>query len=491
MRIDKKVLTSSLAYSKRTYDLIKQHFIYLFNPLFRGDLMLRRLNLLVFIGIAAFLILPGALGQVEVKAKKLEVPKVSLGVYVNEAEGQVYILEPVNGGPAEKAGLLAKDRILMIGETKILKVDDVKKAMKRVKPGDKLLVHVERDGKKLAFKVVPGVGAKVFKNAKAPNDLTVENIKKKAKKLKTEELEKLKALGYISAIDAPSSASKAKSSCETCPSKGKCGSAKAKSSCGSCPSKASCKSKTSCKTKTFTVPGGKGQCTITMMQSGDEDCDFGMDFDIEDVDIDGVIALCGEDGKVFKKTFKGKTCPGKKVVVHGDPHSHGENEECEVIIARSLPQKHMEVFTSKGTNKGYTQGYRDGYRDAMRDAMEMLHKHKSHCGDCARSGKHKGCDAHGMHFFGPKHHKGVMGFGIAPPKAGFCKIDCAGKGCDKKGCGCKKSCPSKIRFTCKKACDGKKDCGDCKKPCDCKKGCGCKKVDETKKVFRKTIQIKR
>ncbi len=60
------------------------------------------------------------------------------------------------GGPAEKAGLRAKDRILRIGKTDVRSVQDLVYVLRQHKPGDKATLTYERDGKKQDVEVTFG-----------------------------------------------------------------------------------------------------------------------------------------------------------------------------------------------------------------------------------------------------------------------------------------------------------------------------------------------
>jgi len=440
--------------------------------------MFKKLNLLFLVAIATSLMLSGAFGQAEiVKSKKIEVPKVSLGVYVEVNDGNVMIREPVKNGPAQKAGLLAKDRFIKIGKTKITTIDDIKKAMAKAKPGVKLVVSVLRDGKKMSFKVNPRPGAKVFKNVKTTQDFAINEIKpavklpkakvKKRKsnisfgiapgsKKKSDKFkDQLSALGYVVATkDAKSpcetcpskakcSGAKATSSCGTCPSKAKCSGAKAKSSCDTCPSKAKCSgatatsscgtcpSKSTCKTQTFTLPGDKGYSKVMVMTSDGAECD--LDFTLDDFVSDSFT----NSGKASKK-FIWKNVDSKKK--DRTAHSLKDLDRCEVVVS-GAPKMGYYTTATMGSQKGYTQGYRDGYRDAMRDAMEMLHKNKAHMDKaCSCSGKgdchpkKKTSDPHRISFFDTKSH-GVLGKLLNDSDVHQKVISTMTKGCDCKKCG--------------------------------------------------------
>ena len=57
------------------------------------------------------------------------------------------------GGPAEKAGLLAGDVIIKLGESKIGNLDDFDSALRKFQAGDKAPVVVRRGEQELTFEV--------------------------------------------------------------------------------------------------------------------------------------------------------------------------------------------------------------------------------------------------------------------------------------------------------------------------------------------------
>ena len=56
------------------------------------------------------------------------------------------VAEVVDGGPADKAGLRAGDRILRVKGTEVDSVSDVRRAVGGESPGNKLELEVRRDG---------------------------------------------------------------------------------------------------------------------------------------------------------------------------------------------------------------------------------------------------------------------------------------------------------------------------------------------------------
>ena len=85
--------------------------------------------------------------------------KVRMGVmpsYADDDEPGMRITGVSGGGPAEKAGLLAGDRILMIGPATVNNVYDYMGALSRYNPGDVVDLTVRRDGRDLRVPVTLG-----------------------------------------------------------------------------------------------------------------------------------------------------------------------------------------------------------------------------------------------------------------------------------------------------------------------------------------------
>ncbi|MBU0753722.1 MAG: PDZ domain-containing protein, partial [Planctomycetes bacterium] len=80
--------------------------------------------------------------------------KASLGVYIDESDGKVRIIDVVKGGPADKAGLQANDVILTLSRKKIASIDNLMGVMAGVKPGEDLDLMVKRGDEKVHLKVV-------------------------------------------------------------------------------------------------------------------------------------------------------------------------------------------------------------------------------------------------------------------------------------------------------------------------------------------------
>jgi len=69
--------------------------------------------------------------------------KASIGVYIEEKNGKLFIKETVKGGPAQKGGLRVKDQILKIKGAKIKDLSSLQKVMASVAPGEKIPVALK------------------------------------------------------------------------------------------------------------------------------------------------------------------------------------------------------------------------------------------------------------------------------------------------------------------------------------------------------------
>jgi len=57
------------------------------------------------------------------------------------------VTEVVRRGPADKAGLVARDIVLTLGGVKVTTQQELRQALGKHKPGDKLDIEVKRAGK--------------------------------------------------------------------------------------------------------------------------------------------------------------------------------------------------------------------------------------------------------------------------------------------------------------------------------------------------------
>jgi C-terminal processing protease CtpA/Prc len=85
-----------------------------------------------------------------------------LGVQIEIRDGKLVVKEPLEGGPADKAGIKADDVIVKIGDYKIkdnVDEDELKAAVKEVskrKAGDKVKVEIKRGDKDMTIEVTLG-----------------------------------------------------------------------------------------------------------------------------------------------------------------------------------------------------------------------------------------------------------------------------------------------------------------------------------------------
>jgi S1-C subfamily serine protease len=76
------------------------------------------------------------------------------------AEGAALVTEVTSGGPAERAGLQPRDIILRIGDTPVVSVDDLQRALTEELIGRSTEVVVLRDGVMRTLAVVPAEGSR-------------------------------------------------------------------------------------------------------------------------------------------------------------------------------------------------------------------------------------------------------------------------------------------------------------------------------------------
>jgi S1-C subfamily serine protease len=80
-----------------------------------------------------------------------------LGVRVASVVGGGVVVAAVDpGGPADRAGIKAGDRIVAVNETPVDNTDELAAVLATVKPGTTIPVEVARDGKKLSIEVKVG-----------------------------------------------------------------------------------------------------------------------------------------------------------------------------------------------------------------------------------------------------------------------------------------------------------------------------------------------
>jgi serine protease Do len=70
--------------------------------------------------------------------------------------GGVVVAAVDPGGPADRAGIKAGDRIVAVNDTPVDNTDELAAVLATVKPGTTVPVEVVRDGKKLSIEVKVG-----------------------------------------------------------------------------------------------------------------------------------------------------------------------------------------------------------------------------------------------------------------------------------------------------------------------------------------------
>jgi S1-C subfamily serine protease len=94
----------------------------------------------------------------QAEEKRLDAPaqRGFMGILfeVNDASAQV--TEVLPGGPAERAGIQAGDVVVKIGKTEIKSESDLRNAVGRSKPGDKIDVVIKRGEKEQTIQVTLG-----------------------------------------------------------------------------------------------------------------------------------------------------------------------------------------------------------------------------------------------------------------------------------------------------------------------------------------------
>jgi S1-C subfamily serine protease len=86
-----------------------------------------------------------------------EIERAFLGITSGDAsQGGAAVGDVVDGGPAERGGIRAGDRIVEIAGTAVRNSDDVSEAVNARRPGDEVRVVVERDGERRTLTVELG-----------------------------------------------------------------------------------------------------------------------------------------------------------------------------------------------------------------------------------------------------------------------------------------------------------------------------------------------
>ena len=82
---------------------------------------------------------------------------VGIQIRSDLATKDVVVDAPLKGSPADKAGLKKDDVVLRVGGSAVADLNGTIEAVRKSKPGDKLVVKVRRDGKEVDVTVPVGV----------------------------------------------------------------------------------------------------------------------------------------------------------------------------------------------------------------------------------------------------------------------------------------------------------------------------------------------
>jgi carboxyl-terminal processing protease len=110
------------------------------------------------------LLLPVAIACLLVRAavRADDPPEGSIGVQVKLDDGKIVVVEPIKGGPADKAGVKANDVIVKVNDFKAEDLEATVKEIVKQKPGDKVKLTVNRDGKDMVIEITVGKRSEVL-----------------------------------------------------------------------------------------------------------------------------------------------------------------------------------------------------------------------------------------------------------------------------------------------------------------------------------------
>ncbi|MCZ6682339.1 MAG: M20/M25/M40 family metallo-hydrolase, partial [Planctomycetota bacterium] len=109
--------------------------------------------------------------------------RVRLGIVPVQDDENLVVGRVVDGTPAARAGIKARDRIVRIGNKRIRSLKDAREALGGFKPGDSTAIRVMRDGERVRLKVQFGEAEKPAAVAKAPDGRIVESVAGLARQL--------------------------------------------------------------------------------------------------------------------------------------------------------------------------------------------------------------------------------------------------------------------------------------------------------------------
>jgi carboxyl-terminal processing protease len=117
---------------------------------------------LVAFALAAALVATGPAVRAE------DPPEGSIGVQIKIEDGKIVVVEPIKGGPAEKAGIKTDDVIVKINDYKVkdnVEQEDLQETVKEIvkhKPGTKIKVGIKRGDKDMTIEVTVGKRSEIF-----------------------------------------------------------------------------------------------------------------------------------------------------------------------------------------------------------------------------------------------------------------------------------------------------------------------------------------
>ena len=97
-------------------------------------------------------------------------PEGSIGVQVKIDAGKIVVVEPIKGGPAEKAGVKPDDVIMKVDDHKVKETaeqEDLEAMVKEIvkhKPGEKIKLGIKRGDKDMTIEVTVGKRSEIFKD---------------------------------------------------------------------------------------------------------------------------------------------------------------------------------------------------------------------------------------------------------------------------------------------------------------------------------------
>jgi S1-C subfamily serine protease len=107
---------------------------------------------MVRIACVLLLLLPAVCLAEEEKPKPAY---IGVQIGVGKEEGIIKVIVVINNSPAEKAGLKTGDRLVRINDVKPANIASAVRVIRSLKPGKKVKLLIERDGKEKTLDIVP------------------------------------------------------------------------------------------------------------------------------------------------------------------------------------------------------------------------------------------------------------------------------------------------------------------------------------------------